>query len=139
MCSPFSNLLGTSLQEETGRKFHHFRQLSRCCYSSTSTSSQISHRQLCIGSVRQLVHKAGTCLGQTLQSLAPVGSLGQETLLHSLLLPLHLLQEALLFFLQGFTCCTDLSQHLLPLPVRRYLYQKRNQEVIYVIIKTAGK
>ncbi len=51
----------------------------------------VSHHQLCIRSVCQCVHQARACLGQICQSLAPVGSLGEETLLHPLLLSVHLL------------------------------------------------
>lgn len=93
-----------------------------------------SHHQLSVGSVRQHVHQPGTCLRQTLQSLAPVGSVGQEALLHPLLLSVHLLQETLFLLFQGFARCADLSEDLLPLPVRRNLDPKGSilQEIVTV-------
>lgn len=81
--------------------------------------------------MRQRVHQAGACLRQIGQSLAPVGSLGEETLLHPLLLSLHLLQETLLLLLQGFTCCTDLSQDQLPRSARRCLRQETGEKKKY--------
>lgn len=74
--------------------------------------------------MRQHVHQAGTRLRQILQGLAPVGSVGQETLLHPFLLSVHLLQETLLLLFQGFSRCADLSEDLLPLPVRCKLSHK---------------
>lgn len=98
----------------------------------------ISHHQLCVWSVRQRVHQAGACLWQTRQSLAPVGSLGEETLLHALLLSLHLLQETLLLLLQGFTCCADLSQYLLPRPARRCLGRETGEKKTFSTICGVG-
>lgn len=71
--------------------------------------------------MRQRVHQAGACLRQTRQSVVPVSSLSEEALLHPLLLPLHLLQEALLLLLQGLAGGGDLREHLLPRPASRRL------------------
>lgn len=75
------------------------------------------------------MNQAGARLRQTCQSLAPVGLLGEEALLHSLLLSLHLLQETLLLLLQGVTCCVDLSQDLLPRTARRDLRQGTRRDI----------
>lgn len=131
MCSPFSDLLAAGLKDETGGNVTSVipdncggKTTSQTCDRGALWERLSSHHQLCVGGVSQHVHQAGTCLRQALQGLAPVNPVGQETLLHPLLLSVHLLQETLLLLLQGFPRCTDLSEDLLPLLARRNLHHK---------------
>lgn len=130
---PFGYLLDTRLKNETESKWllsvlynYYLDAVFRAALVNPlpAKTSPVSHHQMCVRSVRQRVHQARACLRQIRQRLAPVGSLGEETLLHALFLSLDLLQETLLLLLQGFTCSAHLSQHLLPRPARRCLHNE---------------
>lgn len=73
------------------------------------------------------VHEVGACVCERGEGLAPVCALCEQTLLYTLLLPLHGLQEALFLFLQGLPHSIHLGQNALPCGTRISLYKASSE------------